>query len=84
MTEHAYLEQEEVQKIIKENSKFVGDRRITPALILKDKNLRRMNIVATHIEEVHERGVLGSQWSQLVAQHHKALADGKIDLEDLI
>lgn len=84
MTTHERLEPSVVKQITQENERIVGDRHVTPKLILKDPNLRRMNIVATHIEEVHGRGPLGSEWAQLVAQHTKAIQDGEIDLEDLI
>lgn len=84
MTIHERLEPEEVREIVGENDRLIGDRIITPELIKSDENIRRMNIVATHIEEAHGRGVLGSEWSQLVAQHTKALKNGEVDLEDLI
>ena len=84
MTNHERLEPEEVQKIVKENDRLIGNRRITLTLIQSNPNLRRMNIVANHIKEVHGQGVLGSEWPQLVAQHTKALKTSEIDLEDLI
>lgn len=84
MSLHEWLESHEVEKIIKSNNQIIGDRRITPQLILTDSDIKRMNIVAAHIEEVHKRGPLGSGWAQLVAQHTRALEKGEIDLEDLI